>query len=197
MTNDSYGRINTAYKVSHFGYLILRLRLSECCEYVRQYVQKLFVFLIRSSGLGIMLPLPHSSYLHLHMFFSSFFTKQSWAAEVESNLNWSPFILLTLGCGWTSGVGSGAFGVGSVSAASVLGGVGGGAGSLGQTGSQGQRRQGCRHTLVVVHPRKSLDIILKQPVFNNVYAANFFWNHDDRGPAYNQEISIRMALKTI
>lgn len=42
--------------------------------------------------------------------------------------------------------------MGSVSAASVLGGVGGGAGSLGQTGSQGQRRQGCWHTLVVVHP---------------------------------------------
>lgn len=61
--------------------------------------------------------------------------------------------------------------MGSVSAASVLG-VGGGAGSLGQTGSQGQRRQGCRHTLVVIHPRNSLDIILKQLVFNCVHAAS-------------------------
>ena len=60
--------------------------------------------------------------------------------------------LLTLGCAWTCGVGSGAFGVGSVSTASVAGGVGGGAGSLGHTGTQGQRRQGCRHTLVVIHP---------------------------------------------
>lgn len=70
----------------------------------------------------------------------------------------SPSILLTLDCGCTSRVGSGAFGVSSVSTASVPGGVGGGTGSLGQTGSQGrQGRQGCWHTLVVIHPRNSVN----------------------------------------
>lgn len=69
-----------------------------------------------------------------------------------------PFMLLTLGCGWTSGVGSGAFGVGSVSAASVATGVGGGTGTLGQTGSQGrQGRQGRWHTLVVIRPGNTED----------------------------------------
>lgn len=42
--------------------------------------------------------------------------------------------------------------MGSVSTASVPRGVGGGTGPLGQTGSQWQRRQGGRHTLVVIHP---------------------------------------------
>lgn len=50
-------------------------------------------------------------------------------------------------------MGSGTFGVGSVSAASVPTGVGGGgAGSLSQTVSQGYRREGCWHTLVVMSP---------------------------------------------
>lgn len=42
--------------------------------------------------------------------------------------------------------------MGSVSTASVPSGVGGGTGSLGQTWSQRQRRQGRRHTLIVIHP---------------------------------------------
>lgn len=64
-------------------------------------------------------------------------------------------------------MGSGAFGVGSVSAASVPGGVGGGTRSLGQTGSQGrQGRQGCWHTLVVIHPRNSADTVYNQFIFN-------------------------------
>lgn len=86
----------------------------------------------------------------------------------------SPSILLTLGCGCTSGVGSGAFGVSSVSAASVPGGVGGGTGSLSQTGSQGrQGRQGCWHTLVVIHPRNTVNTIKKQQlIFNYGHAAS-------------------------
>lgn len=80
----------------------------------------------------------------------------------------SPSILLTLDRGCTSGVGSGAFGVSSVSTASVPGGVGGGTGSLGQTGSQGrQGRQGCWHTLVVIHPRNSVN---NKKNFNYVHA---------------------------
>lgn len=81
----------------------------------------------------------------------------------------SPSILLTLGCGCTSGVGSGAFGVSSVSAASVPGGVGGGTRSLSQTGSQGrQGRQGCWHTLVVIHPRNTVNTIKNNNNNNNL-----------------------------
>lgn len=66
----------------------------------------------------------------------------------------SPYILLTLGCRCAWGVSSGAFGVSFVSAPSVPSGVGGRTRSFSQAGSQRrQRRQGCRHTLVVVHPR--------------------------------------------
>lgn len=71
----------------------------------------------------------------------------------ECFLGFGPYILLTLCCRCAGGVSSGAFGVSFVSAPSVPGGVGGRAGSFSQAGSQRrQRRQGGRHTLVVVHP---------------------------------------------
>lgn len=74
----------------------------------------------------------------------------------ECFLGFSPYILLTLCCRCAGGVSSGAFGVSLVSAPSVPGGIGGRPGSFSQAGSQRrQRRQGCRHPLVVVHPRNT------------------------------------------
>lgn len=53
-------------------------------------------------------------------------------------------------------MGSGAFGVGSVSAFSVTARIGGGTGTLSRAGPQG--RQGGRHALVVVHPNQPIQV---------------------------------------
>lgn len=80
--------------------------------------------------------------------------------NIHHNISWSllfpgslkRYILLTLDCGRCSRVGSGAFGVSSVSAFSVTTRVGGGTGTLSRAGTQG--REGGWHTLVVIHPNK-------------------------------------------
>lgn len=77
------------------------------------------------------------------------------------NADWimRPCTLLTLGCGRCRRVGSGAFGVSSVSALSVTTRVGGRTGTLRRAGTQGrQGGQGGRHTLVVVHPDTSMQV---------------------------------------
>lgn len=53
-------------------------------------------------------------------------------------------------------MGSGAFGMSSVSAFSVTARIGGGTGTLSWAGTQ--RRQGGRHALVVVHPDESIKV---------------------------------------
>lgn len=82
------------------------------------------------------------------------------ATNIHHNISWSllfpgslkRYILLTLDCGRCSRVGSGAFGVSSVSAFSVTTRVGGGTGTLSRAGTQG--REGGWHTLVVIHPNQ-------------------------------------------